>query len=358
MSCSNCFNGCSEIQSDKCVRYTGENISELNINTGDSLLSVEQKIINFLISTLNGEGINPIVPESEICEIVQSNLPVVGPFTLNDYLTGLVKALCEIDDKITTLEEENPNTEYTLGCLTVSDNTNTHDVLQAAITKICAINTELTTLVGVINSTYVKISDINTYIENYLSTDPNANLISNRMVPFSIVPYAGSLSNFDASGAGIGNWNRIFLCNGNNGTPDLRGRVLVTTTTGMGGGALANAVDPAQPGNPDYTLGVTVGSNSVTLTEGQIPSHTHTATVSTEPDHTHGFEYPVSVADGGGDDDNRLSTSNNISSIDINETEPAGEHTHSVTINSTGGNQAHPNYQPGYGIYHIIYIPL
>lgn len=31
MSCTNCFNGCTEITSDKCVRYTGTNIPELGI---------------------------------------------------------------------------------------------------------------------------------------------------------------------------------------------------------------------------------------------------------------------------------------------------------------------------------------
>lgn len=357
MSCSNCFSGCVEITSDKCVRYTGEDISELGISNGDPLLSVEQKIIQYLVSVLDGTGIEPNVSPSVLCDIIQSNLPAVGPFTLNDYLTGLIKGLCEVDEKIITLEEENPNTEYTLGCLTVSDNTNTHDVLQAVITKLCAIDSELDSFISLVDATYVKISDINTYIANYLSTDPSANLISNRMAPYAITAYAGPLTNFDASGAGLGDWEKIYLCNGNNGTPDLRGRVLVTATTGMGGGTLANAVNPSQPGNPDYTLGATVGSNSVTLTEGQLPSHTHTTSVSTESDHTHGFEYPVSVADGGGGDDNRLTNTNNISSIDITETEPAGEHTHTVTINPTGGNQSHPNYQPGYGIYHIIYIP-
>ena len=366
MSCSNCFSGCVEITSDKCVRYTGEDISELGISNGDSLLSVEQKIIQYLVSALDGTGIEPNVSPSVLCDIIQSNLPAVGPFTLNDYLTGLIKALCEIDDKVTTLENENPNTEYTLECLTVSDNTNTHDVLQAVITKLCAVETDLDSFISLEDATYVKISDINTYIANYLSTDPSANLISNRMAPYAITAYAGPLTNFDASGAGVGDWDKIYLCNGNNGTLDLRGRVLVGATAGMGGGTMSSAVDPAFSGNPAYTLGSTTGDNSVVLTEGQIPSHTHSNEV-TDPGHSHEFNTSSNYstrdnADNGNirylAGDNTGEQLHNAQSLLNNEeylnNSEAGI---TVTVNSTGGSQGHQNYQPGTGVYYIIYIP-
>ena len=56
-----------------------------------------------------------------------------------------------------------------------------------------------------------------------------------------------------------------FLCDGSNGTPDLRDRFVV------GSGST-------------YATGDTGGSESVTLTEAQIPSHTHAG-----PSHTHTF---------------------------------------------------------------------
>ena len=49
------------------------------------------------------------------------------------------------------------------------------------------------------------------------------------------------------------------LCNGSNGTPDLRDRFIV------GSGS-------------SYAIGTTGGSNTVTLTIAQMPAHTHTAT--------------------------------------------------------------------------------
>lgn len=359
MHCQNCFNGCTEITSDKCVRYTGENISQLGISNGDTLLSVEQKITQYLISTLNGTGILPNVSPSVLCDIIQSNLPAVGPFTLNEYLTGLIKALCEIDDKVTTLENKNPNTKYTLECLTVSDDTNTHDVLQAVITKLCAVDTDLDSFISLVDSTYVKIADINTYISNYLSSQPSQTLISNKMVPYTVVGYTGPLSNFDSSGSGIGDWDKIYLCNGDNGTPDLRGRVLVGVTSGMGGGSMSSDVDPAVSGNPNYTLNSNFGTNQVGLTIGQIPSHTHLATVTNnvnDPGHNHTANSDAGSTDAPNgqnfrredNDTGTLSTNSNTTGITVDTI---------VQNSNTGGNEPHLNYQPGTGIYYIVYIP-
>lgn len=69
-----------------------------------------------------------------------------------------------------------------------------------------------------------------------------------------IVDYFGTLSIFDSSGLGTGTYDGFALCNGNNGTPDLRGAFIVSYSN----------VDP------DYSaLGNTGGSKSVTLTSGQ-----------------------------------------------------------------------------------------
>ena len=358
-NCSNCYNGCTEITSDKCVKYTGVDVSVLGIKNGDSLSYVEQSIIGFLSSTLDGTGILPVINPSDVCPTVDKHLPDCDPISLNNWLTALLKALCALEDTVAEIPSANPATPYDVDCLTPSDNTSTVDVLQSVIYKVCNVAEQLNNFITYVDATYVKISDINTYIQNYLDNSTPQQLISQRMVPYSIVAAIGTsiLSNFDATGAGIGEWDRIFLCNGENGTPDLRGRVIVGTNDGsMLGGAMDAAVAPSAT-NPTYGIGSTHGTNSVVLTTGQIPAHSHATTVSTEADHVHGFEYPVSVADGGGGDDNRLSTSNNISSINITETEPAGEHTHTVTINETGGGQGHENYQPGRGVFYIIYIP-
>lgn len=357
-TCTNCYNGCAEITSDKCVKYTGVDIPDLGISNGDTLLHVEQQIISYLQTTLDGTGIFPEIPSNVICDLVQSNLPLSGPLTLNDYLTGVIETLCDLENRILSLENQNPNTLYDVDCLSPSSNTDTHEVLQSVIYKVCDLSTQLADFVTYVDATYVKISDINTYIQNYLNSQPTEQLVSNKMVPYSIVAAAGGtgfLNNFDISGAGIGDWDRIFLCNGQNGTPDLRGRALIGVTTGMGGGPLDAAVDPAITGNPNYAIGSTHGSNSIVLTQGQIPSHNHTATVSSVLDHTHDFPNNlVGRGTGGGD---AFTNQDNIPSNDYTETEAAGGHTHTVTIGNTGGGLGHPNYQPGRGVYYITYLP-
>jgi len=71
----------------------------------------------------------------------------------------------------------------------------------------------------------------------------------------------------------------------------------------------------------------------------------------------HGFENPVPTPASGIGSLDRFTTISNVNSVNITETEPAGTHAHGVTVNSTGGNQGHDNYQPGTGVYYIIYIP-
>ena len=63
-----------------------------------------------------------------------------------------------------------------------------------------------------------------------------------------------------------------YLCDGSNGTPDLRDKFIV--------GA----------GN-SYAVSATGGSSSATLTTDNLPAHTHTATV-TDPGHAHGYTSP------------------------------------------------------------------
>ena len=183
------------------------------------------------------------------------------------------------------------------------------------------------------------------------------------MVPFTVVEYYGSLTgNFDATGAGLGLWDKIYLCNGNNGTPDKRGRVPVGVTSGMGGGALSPVVDPAL-GNPAYALLGAQGTNSVVLTTNQIPSHTHPATAvstPTDPGHTHTLKYKngFSDPDESGAVPDYMDQAGTKSASAVTEAALTGiTVATTVTVASAGGGLSHPNFQPGLGCYYIMYIP-
>jgi microcystin-dependent protein len=385
MACSNCFNGCTEIISDQCVRYTGNNIPALDISTNDSLAEVESKIVTYILDLGTGTGIVPVIDTGDLCALVSGFLPGSGTITLNDVISALLQSVCTlkgnvdvINSTLTTL-----NANYTIGCLSgVTASSDTHDVLQAAITKLCATDASLAAVISNLPINYVQLANLNNLIQQYIDspsyTPPTATKWKDRMVPYVAYEYyAPSLAGqFDSTGAGIGDWEKVYLCNGRNGTPDKRGRVAAGTTDGsMLGLALPSTVNPSTPGNPTYTLQGTAGANSITLTELQMPGHTHTATaISTADPHSHFIAR-------NGSDSGSLSTSlpldteydvpgtfgperfsyrlrQTLGTADVGPTSPSTVNVNtSVTINPKGGGEGHPNVQPTIGAYFIIYIP-
>jgi microcystin-dependent protein len=188
------------------------------------------------------------------------------------------------------------------------------------------------------------------------------------MVPFVAYEYYGSLSNFDGTGAGIlaNGFNKVYLCNGLNGTPDKRGRVTVGAIAGVPpvGIGLAPAVNPANPGNPNYALTGTTGANTVTLTPTQLPAHTHTALGTTvvtlnDPGHTHAIGQS-GVTGGGGTIAVGNTSPKDIQAISnttgITVTSNTANNV-AITVDPTGDNVAHSNIQPVIAAYYIMYIP-
>ena len=110
------------------------------------------------------------------------------------------------------------------------------------------------------------------------------------------------------------------LCNGENGTPDLRDRFIVGS------------------GN-SYNIGDTGGSKEVTLTEEQIPAHKHSFNYYNSDVYTSGYALGVSPG----------------TSAD-NFVKPYGTRVSSTQnlINNTGGGQAHENRPPYYALAFIM----
>jgi microcystin-dependent protein len=365
MGCSNCFNGCAEIVSDQCVKYTGIDVPVLGIQKGDSLSYVEQALIEFLTSTLDGTGIKIDIPSEIICELVQQYLPDCGDITVVDLITALIKAACDLQEQVDAVVADVATIEanYDVECLSgVTSTSGTHAILQAVISKLCDLEVDLAALALDVDTNYVKLADLNTLIAAYLASVSPSNKAYNKMVPYSPIPYFGPLTGYPTGGdslsvigSGTGYWEDVYLCNGLNGTPDLRGRMTVGVTDGtMGGAAMNSAVNPASsPFNPSYGIGTTAGNNSVTLLTTQIPAHTHTATAVVSPNpHSHTISNQSDndagsgkVAVGG---QTAEGTNPVTDSVSLAVT---------VTVDSTGGGQAHANNQPAIGSYYIMYIP-
>jgi microcystin-dependent protein len=126
-----------------------------------------------------------------------------------------------------------------------------------------------------------------------------------------------------------------FLCDGANGTPDLRNRFIV------GAGST-------------YTPGDTGGADTVTLTTAQIPSHTHTFSGTTNTTGAHTHNYFSSGAFG----PNPWPDVDNVSggAATTHTTTSNGDHSHtfSGTTASTGGGESHENRPPYYALAYIM----
>ena len=165
-----------------------------------------------------------------------------------------------------------------------------------------------------------------------------------------------------------------YLCDGQNGTPDLRNRFIV------GAGS-------------SYEVGNTGGSDSVTLTTEQMPSHSHSHSLSTKSSGLH--SHTINGMTDPGVDSNDIETlkaqnryaeyfggtdpgliqaglSNGNAGVstlwemDISasahthsysgDTNSTGSHTHSISgsISNTGGGQSHENRPPYYALCFIM----
>lgn len=378
MSCSNCFNGCTEIISDQCVRYTGFNIPALGISNGDTLANVELQIATFIIDLSTGNGIIPVINPADLCALVSGFLPGSGEITLNDVISALIRSICSLKTSVTAIESTltTLNANYTIGCLTgVTSSSDTHDILQAAINKLCSTATDLTVLAANVNTNYVKLADLNSLIQAYLNSIAPSNLYKNKMVPYIAYEYYGPITGFDVTGAGSGLFANVYLCNGSNGTPDKRGRVAVGTTDGSMAGSIpmSSIVNPSTAGNPSYSLNGLAGLNNVTLSATQIPSHTHTATAtSTASPHNHfiaksganngdlGTGSPLDTLfdDTGSGARFSYNLKGTAGTADFGPTNNATiAVTTNVTVSPTGGGLSHINIQPTIGAYYIMYIP-
>ena len=142
----------------------------------------------------------------------------------------------------------------------------------------------------------------------------DANLVNSFVPVGGIIMWSGTIAEAEA----LTNWA---ICDGQNGTPDLRDRFVL----GVGSSVAASTASVDDTG----------GSNSITLTEGQMPSHNHNIT---DTGHSHG-NGTLSVT--GGDHDHsyrRLTelTGNEDNGVPIGNTGSAGSSHENATTGDSG----------------------
>ena len=154
-----------------------------------------------------------------------------------------------------------------------------------------------------------------------------ANLNSSTVPVGGIIMYSGVIANLPE------NWS---LCDGTGGTPDLRGRFVV--------GAEGS-----------YEQGDTGGADEVTLSEGEMPAHSHSGSSGSGGSHSHNFSSVVRESQTISYDGTTSSLGFNagFGSVSINS---AGSHSHSVTVGNTGGGAAHENRPPYYALAFVMRV--
>lgn len=131
------------------------------------------------------------------------------------------------------------------------------------------------------------------------------------------------------------------LCDGTNGTPDLRGRFILGASDA-------------------HTVGSTGGEESHQLTESELPrvTVTSTGTTTNAGSHKHNINTGNATSTAKNDRDwVQCITKSNIGNPTNRTTEEAGTHKHGVTVSGTfGGGQAHSIMPPYYTLAFIMKI--
>ena len=130
---------------------------------------------------------------------------------------------------------------------------------------------------------------------------------------------AGIISLWSGSVASIpSGW---VICNGSNGTPDLRDRFVV------GAGS-------------SYAVGDLGGSNAITLTEANLPGHTHAVSGSTASDGAHTHNLSANTGASGDHSHNfNTNTGNSGDHAHNGSTSNTGSHSHGFFYGGGDGNQ-------------------
>lgn len=364
MACKDCFNNCTDgIISDGCVQYTGPAIPLLGICTGDQLSTFESKVANALLTALDGTGITPTNVTLANCQYLSDLLGVKAP-NLSNLLQLLIDANCSLKTMVDTINQTlatQNGTVWDLRCLTgLPPQPTSNQIVQAIIALLCTLNST----VAQFPSTYVQASDlvnlVTPIVQQIITAANSSNGVAQqntKMVPNVAYEYYGSLSNFDAGGVGITSlgYQKVYICNGANGTPDKRGRVAVGAVKNVPGGALDAAVDPAvNPNNPNWNLLDKAGENFHVLTLNEIPAHTHAIN---DPGHTHALTFVnyINISDNGAGTNIPTLGSNPGPGITVQNV--VTRQMTGITVASAGGGQGHITYQPSIAANYIMYIP-
>lgn len=181
-----------------------------------------------------------------------------------------------------------------------------------------------------IDTTYIKnisVSDNTLTVYKGDGSTTNLDIISfDQIYPIGAI-YMSTVSTNPATLFKIGNWEAL-----------PAGRVLLAQGTSTWG--------------VNYSAGSTGGEDKHTLTVSESAPHNHTGSATTSGStHTHALTMQASHGKSGNGGVPRFSDGDIWSPYKTQNLSAAGEHSHAITINNSGGGQAHNNMQPYLSVY-------
>lgn len=181
-----------------------------------------------------------------------------------------------------------------------------------------------------IDTTYIKnisVSDNTLTVYKGDGSATNLDIISfDQIYPIGAI-YMSTISTNPAILFKIGNWEAL-----------PAGRVLLAQGTSTWG--------------VNYSAGSTGGEDKHTLTVSESAPHNHTGNATTSGStHTHALTMRASHGKDGNGGVPRFGDGDVWSDYKTQNLSAAGEHSHAITINNSGGGQAHNNMQPYLSVY-------
>lgn len=385
---SSCNNFFVKSTPDSDVKYTGPAITALGICTGDTLKEVEAVILQKLIDYSTGVGISLPNIDLTTCAAFSDCITCCNnqcrdlPCLLDCYKTAICSLFTEVDTLSTSISAllDGP---YNPSCISgLSTNPTLAEIIQKWLVDYCALKTTVTALSATVTTLSTNLpATIGNFLLNAITTctgnstviktgtGASANIAFKGFTPIGgIIPYAGPITGkVDSEGRGLTGTDLCgwHLCNGLNGTVDLREQVPV----GVGAGAMGGGTLPSNASGANYSLLATVGQATVQLSADESGTAAHGHSI-TDNGHAHPFEFQMDQA-----------TANNLTTVKMNPL-GTGQHTSwynaetglveppsdgailayigrgktGITVNSNTGDVAklaHENRQPSTALYYI-----
>lgn len=364
MSCTDSSNNynCVNPVSSNCVYWATESVPVFGICKGDSISTVLSVIISELEGALDGTSIT-LSDITTDCSFISDQLAGKNK-TLFNLVQILIDSSCTLKELIEDLDSTvNASESFETKSVTPTAD-NTQGVIQGIINKVDSLNTTVTDItddLGTEPITTVMAEYAGNAVKNQIQSGygvtktgsgESATVTFSAFVPpMCPIFCVANLSNFDATGKGKADtaFAGYYICNGLNGTPDLRGFVTggATNLPGIQGVTLNSIVDPDV--NADLTYAANVGDRKGEVKHQLSINELPTFSVSGTTDaHSHTLASAQAAVPAG----------EQFQSFNVYTNNGSGVQTTSETVGFTsdpiGQNYKHENRQPTYYGYFIM----